>query len=151
MLSRYRRFSAAPALSILCSNLPCKNLLARVGPQLAPVPTAALLSSSRRSFGSSCCPTSTPGPEGLTPPSVNLNDSGPLPSFLMNRAIRYSQARSIAAPPPPIVTFFHCVSVPMQPACPPHIPAVQSQALQLVAQHGLHSRQDNSLRRFLQR
>jgi hypothetical protein len=98
MMSRYRRFSAAPALSLVCSNLPCKNLLARVGPQLAPIPTAAVLSPSHRSFGSSCCPPSTPATASLSPPSVNLDGSGPLPSFLMNRAIRYSQVRSATCP-----------------------------------------------------
>jgi len=91
MLSRYHRFSAA---SSIISNLRSSNSLARVASQLAAFPTATSdsIPSLRRHLGSSCCPPTAPSP--ATPSSADL---GPVPSFLMSRAIRYSQVKNTTA------------------------------------------------------
>jgi hypothetical protein len=86
MLPRSFRFSA-PLRALSTSKLRHIGSNSCVEAQLGPtLMAAASRSSPYRSFGSSCCPTPAPGAE-----APSASDLGPMPSFLMSRAIRYSQ------------------------------------------------------------
>ena len=96
MLLHRLRYSA-PLGALSRSTLLQIGSNSRVETQLPPTPMASARSSlPNRSFGTSCCP--KPAPTGAAD-AHSASDLGPVPSFLMSRAIRYSQVMVPPASP----------------------------------------------------
>ena len=96
MLLHRLRFSA-PLGALSRSKLLQIGSNSRVETQLPPTPMPSARSSlPNRSFGTSCCP--KPAPTGAAD-AHSASDLGPVPSFLMSQAIRYSQVMVFPASP----------------------------------------------------